>query len=131
VQVPVGELTSLFRAEIPRGRHTSALHWDVGIYVQIVTYVLYTVVMEVAISELRAHLSEWLERARGGSEIVVTDRGIPVARLLGVDASETLRRLTEEGVIARPSNSVRPQATGRRRAKTTSSVADLVGEQRR
>jgi prevent-host-death family protein len=99
--------------------------------VQIVTCVMYTVIMEVAISELRAHLSEWLERARDGSEIVVTDRGIPIARLLGVGASETLQRLTAEGLIARPLSSVRPRAEGRRRARTTSSVADLVGEQRR
>jgi prevent-host-death family protein len=90
-----------------------------------------TLAMEVAISELRAHLSEWLEQARGGSEIVVTDRGIPVARLLGVDTSETLQRLTDEGVIARPSNPKRPQARGRRRAIAASSVANLVGEQRR
>lgn len=87
--------------------------------------------MEVAISELRAHLREWLERARGGNEIVVTDHGIPVARLLGVDATETLQRLTDEGVIARPSSPKRPQARGRRRANATSSVADLIGEQRR
>ena len=87
--------------------------------------------MEVAISELRAHLSEWLERARSGSEIVVTDRGIPVARLIGVSASETLQRLTAEGLIAPPSSAARPQATGRRRARATASVAELVGEQRR
>jgi prevent-host-death family protein len=87
--------------------------------------------MEVAVSEFRAHLSDWLERARGGSEIIVTDRGIPIARLLGVDAAETLQRLTEAGVIGRPSDATRPRAKGRRRARTASSVADLVGEQRR
>lgn len=87
--------------------------------------------MEVAISELRAHLSDWLERARDGNEIVVTDRGIPVARLLGVDSSETLQRLTAEGLVAPPSGAERPRAKGRRRAKAAASVADLVGEQRR
>jgi prevent-host-death family protein len=101
------------------------------VLVQIVISDMYTSSMEVAISELRAHLSEWLDRARAGSEIIVTDRGIPVARLLGVDASETLHRLTAEGVIGRPSDSARPRAKGRRRARTTSSVADLVGKQRR
>jgi prevent-host-death family protein len=34
------------------------------------------------VSDLRAHLSEWLERAREGEEVVVTERGVPVARLL-------------------------------------------------
>ena len=100
-------------------------------YVQIVTSLMYSSPMEVAISELRAHLSDWLERARGGSEIVVTDRGIPVARLLGVEASETLQRLTAEGLVAPPSSVDRPRAKGRRRAKAAVSVADLVGEQRR
>jgi prevent-host-death family protein len=87
--------------------------------------------MEVAISELRAHLSDWLERARGGSEIVVTDRGIPVARLLGVDAAETLQRLTAEGLVSPPSSATKPRAKGRRRAKAAVTVADLIGEQRR
>jgi prevent-host-death family protein len=92
---------------------------------------MYSGAMEVAISELRAHLSDWLERARGGSEIVVTDRGIPVARLLGVDAAGTLQRLTAEGLVAPPSSATRPQAKGSRRAKTAVNVSDLVGEQRR
>src|ERR1039458_8019004 len=38
--------------------------------------------MDVAISTLRAELSTWIERARSGEEVVVTDRGTPVARLL-------------------------------------------------
>jgi antitoxin (DNA-binding transcriptional repressor) of toxin-antitoxin stability system len=33
--------------------------------------------MDVAVTDLRAHLSEWLERARGGDEIVITDRSAP------------------------------------------------------
>ena len=100
-------------------------------YVQIVMSVLYSEPMEVGITELRAHLSEWLERAKDGSEIVVTDRGIPVARVLGVNASATLERLTAEGLVSPPSGAARPRATGGRRAKAASSVADLVGEQRR
>jgi prevent-host-death family protein len=87
--------------------------------------------MDVAISELRAHLSEWLEQAREGKEVVVTDRGVPVARLLGMDATDTLQRLTVEGVIARPERIQRPTASGRRRPRARTSVADLVSEQRR
>jgi len=40
--------------------------------------------MDVAITDLRAHLSDWLERAREGTEVIITDRGLPVARLLGL-----------------------------------------------
>lgn len=86
--------------------------------------------MDVAVSELRARLSEWLERVRGGEEVVVTERGVPVARLLGVASTATLERLTAEGVIARPVQAQRPTASGRSRPRARRSVADLVSEQR-
>jgi prevent-host-death family protein len=86
--------------------------------------------MDVAVSELRAHLSEWLERARRGEDVVVTERGTPVARLVGVSSAPTIERLTSEGVISRPSVAARPKATGRRRVSAQAPVSDLVGEQR-
>jgi prevent-host-death family protein len=91
------------------------------------------IVMDVAVSELRAHLSEWLEKAREGKEVVVTDRGVPIARLLGMSATAALERLSAEGVIARPERAERPVASGRPRARGRGgqSVADLVSEQRR
>lgn len=92
---------------------------------------VYAWAMDVAVTELRAHLSDWLARARQGDQIVVTDRGIPVARLLGVDATPTLVRLTQEGAIARPARDRRPRAGGRPRPRPRRPVADRVGEQRR
>ena len=91
---------------------------------------MYAFGMDVAVSDLRAHLSEWLERARSGEDVVVTDRGVPVVRLVGVSAATTIERLTSEGVIARPAAPGRPQATGGRRVRATGPVADLVSEQR-
>lgn len=41
-----------------------------------------------AVSDLKAHLSAWLGRVRGGEEVVVTDRGHPVARLLPIPADD-------------------------------------------
>jgi prevent-host-death family protein len=87
--------------------------------------------MNVPITELRAHLSDWLEKARAGEEIIVTDRGVPIARLSGLDSSSVLERLTLEGVISRPVFSEKIKARGRRRLTAASSVADLVSEQRR
>jgi prevent-host-death family protein len=87
--------------------------------------------MDVAVSELRAHLSEWLERAREGQEVVITERGVPVARLLGVGATAALEQLTAEGVIARPVRAQRPVAAARSRPRSRRSVAELVSEQRR
>jgi prevent-host-death family protein len=38
--------------------------------------------VQVGVAELKARLSEYLARARAGEEIVVADRGRPVARLV-------------------------------------------------
>jgi len=92
---------------------------------------MYTKAMNVAITELRAHLSDWLAQARSGEEIVITDRGVPVARLIGVDTSPALQRLTREGVISRPDLGTKIKARGRTRPTPASSVADLVSSQRR
>lgn len=87
--------------------------------------------MDVAVTELRAHLSEWLDRARGGDEVIITDRGVPVARLLGLTTTATLDRLTTEGVIGRPSAAQRPRASGSSRPRPQRPLADIVSEQRR
>jgi len=87
--------------------------------------------MDVAVTELRAHLSEWLERAREGDEIVITDRGVPVARLLGLTAAATLERLAADGVIGRPTSAQRPRAAGRPRLRPRRPLAEIVTEQRR
>jgi prevent-host-death family protein len=86
--------------------------------------------MDVAITELRAHLGEWLERVRGGDEVVITDRGVPVARLLGLTTAATLERLAAEGVIGRPVAAGRPRASGRSRPRSRRPLADIVSEQR-
>jgi prevent-host-death family protein len=87
--------------------------------------------MDVAVSELRAHLSDYLDRARGGDEVVITDRGVPVARLLGLTATATLERLAADGVIGRATAPARPRASGQRRPRPRRPVAALVGDQRR
>jgi prevent-host-death family protein len=87
--------------------------------------------MDVAVTDLRAHLSEWLERARGGDEVVITDRGVPVARLLGLTTTATLERLVADGVIGRPAAAQRPRAAGRARPRPRRPLADIVSEQRR
>lgn len=87
--------------------------------------------MEVAVSRLRAELAHWIERVRGGEEIIVTDRGTPVARLVAVDTAPLLERLTQGGVLGRPTRSTRPPATGAPRPEPHLSVSELIGEQRR
>lgn len=86
--------------------------------------------VEVPISTLRAELARWIQRAREGEEIVVTDRGTPVARLLPVDSAPLLEQLVQRGVLSRPKRADRPAARGATRVRATGPVADLVSEQR-
>lgn len=86
--------------------------------------------MDVAISTLRAELSHWIERARAGEEIVVTDRGTPVARLLPVDTAPLLDQLVQRGVLSKPRRAARPTARGAGRVHASGPVAGLVSEQR-
>jgi prevent-host-death family protein len=87
--------------------------------------------MDVAVSALRAQLSDWLARARRGEEIVITDRGVPVARLTGIAASDVIEQLSAEGLISRPARAQRPRASARRRVRASGSVSELVSAQRR
>ena len=87
--------------------------------------------MDVAVTELRAHLGQWIDAARDGADVVITDRGTPVARIVALDSAPVLDRLTAEGVISRPVRSARPIAGGRSRPKPNRPVADIVSEQRR
>lgn len=65
--------------------------------------------VEVGIRELRLNLSRYVARARKGAEVIVTDRGTPVARLGPVDEQEAhLARLMREGVL-KPAK--RPKST--------------------
>lgn len=58
--------------------------------------------MEVSVSKLRAELKDCIEAARSGEDVVVTDRGVPVARLTGIGAADLITRLQNEGLITSP-----------------------------
>lgn len=63
--------------------------------------------MEVAVSALRAELKTWIERAREGDEVIITDRGLPVARLSGIDAADLVQGLVRDGLLT-PAQVERP-----------------------
>ena len=111
-------------------QRTTGARWRGREYVQIAFRLVYILCMDVAISTLRAELSSWIERARAGEEVVVTDRGLPVARLVAVDTGPLLDRLTQSGLLSKPRGD-RPAARGLVRARASGSVSDLVSEQRR
>lgn len=81
--------------------------------------------------ELRANLSRYLSQIAEGASVTVTDRGRPVARLVGVEREPPgLRRLIEAGRVRLPSRPAGDHA-GRPLPKPTLPVADLVADQRR
>ena len=55
--------------------------------------------MDVGIRDLKAHLSEFVGRAASGENIVVTDRGRPVAQLTPIPTSSAIDRGIAEGWI--------------------------------
>lgn len=58
--------------------------------------------MSVGIRDLKSNLSEYVARAAGGEEIVVTDRNRPVARLVPYVGASDVARGIEEGWIEAP-----------------------------
>ncbi len=87
--------------------------------------------MDVAVTKLRANLGRWIDAAREGNDVVITDRGIPVARIVAIDSTSVIDRLTAQGVISRPAKSTRPIAGERRRPRPKRPVAETISEQRR
>lgn len=81
---------------------------------------------EVGVRELHDRLSEYLERVEGGSEIVVTRRGRPVARLSGL-GERPLDALARRGLVRMPQV---PRSSRTAKVKSGGSVSDLVPEQR-
>ncbi len=84
--------------------------------------------MEVGIRELRADLSRWVKRVHEGDEIVVTDRGRAVARLVPVEGERRIDRLIREGLVT-PAPNKGPR-TVPKPVKGIGPLSDLVIEGR-
>jgi prevent-host-death family protein len=83
--------------------------------------------MDVGVRELKAHLSEILERAASGENVVVTDRGRPIVRLVAFNPASAVDRGVEEGWIEAPRRQALGPAT---RARGRSAVLDVLDEDR-
>lgn len=92
---------------------------------------MYSCGMDVAVTELRARIGQWIDAARDGEDVVITERGTPVARIVGIGSTSMIDRLSAEGVIGRPATAERPVAGGQHRPTPKRPVADIVAEQRR
>ena len=63
--------------------------------------------IRVGIREAKSNLSRLLKEIRRGGEVIITDRGVPVAKMaaIGKDESSVLdrvRELEQRGLIGRP-----------------------------
>jgi prevent-host-death family protein len=84
--------------------------------------------MEVGVRELRNNLSRYLDRVRGGEEVVVTDRGHAIAQVIPLGTERVLDRLIAEGVVT-PAQRAKSR-TGEP-IKSRGTISDLVADQRR
>jgi prevent-host-death family protein len=84
--------------------------------------------VDVGVRELRNNLSRWLDRVRDGEEVVVTDRGRAIVRLLPFDGERTLDRMIAAGVVTPATERVRRSP---RPVKGKGGASDLVADQRR
>jgi prevent-host-death family protein len=81
----------------------------------------------VGIRELKERLNSYLELARSGQTVVITDRGRPMAELRPISSHSVLDALVDAGLATRPL----PRRQLPRRVRADGSVSDLVDEQRR
>ena len=82
---------------------------------------------EVGVRELRNNLSRYLERIQGGEEVVVTDRGRAIARVLPISGERTIDRMIREGKVTPASRQDRSLP---KRITTKGSVSELLADQR-
>ena len=91
------------------------------------------IVLSIGVRELKARLSQYLKRARGGERILITDRGHAIAVLAPVTQApsiEQVQKLVSCGMAhwggGKPKGAARPA-----RLKGGPSVAQTIVEDRR
>jgi prevent-host-death family protein len=87
------------------------------------------VVSEVGIRELRDNLSRYLNQVRAGGELVVTDHGRAVARVVPIDEPRLLDQLVADGLVTPASQPTRTRPD--HPIAASGPVSSLVAEQRR
>jgi prevent-host-death family protein len=84
---------------------------------------------QVGIRELRDHLSRYLGEVDAGNEVVVTERGRPVARIIKASGSSSMDELIAAGVVTPPEIEMDASSFGRIRAR--GDIMEFVFQQRR
>ncbi|HEX9670327.1 MAG TPA: type II toxin-antitoxin system prevent-host-death family antitoxin [Thermoanaerobaculia bacterium] len=64
------------------------------------------------VAELKAKLSEHLDRVKRGEEVLITERGQPIAKLVPIDLGswdERMQRLASQGLVKLPEKKMTPE----------------------
>jgi prevent-host-death family protein len=89
-------------------------------------------VVKVGVRELRGNLSSWLGRVQAGDEVIVTERGKPVARLIPVKQNKKIEQLIAEGRVTPARNPKKPIDLSKLpKWKGGKTLSDIVIEERR
>ena len=78
-----------------------------------------------SIAQVKARLSDYLRRVKRGDDVIITERGVPIARMTALEVSE--RRATRRERLARL-GVVRPGKGRPRKALLTPPTAEAEGE---
>jgi prevent-host-death family protein len=86
----------------------------------------------VGIAQLKARLSEYLAHVKAGEEIVVTDHGRTVAKIVpATDADERLRELERQGLVRIGTMKLPPGFLDDPLPESSASVLEALIEERR
>ena len=83
----------------------------------------------MGIRELRDNLSRFLDEVQAGQELVVTDRGKPIARVVATSGEAWIDELVAAGIVTLPERELDLSSFGRVRSK--GDVMEFVFDQRR
>jgi prevent-host-death family protein len=86
--------------------------------------------MEVGIRDLKAHLSEHLERVANGDVITVTSRGRRVAQIVPVPGRDNLDRGLAEGWVTRQIERPPEPVLRQRPLRGTPTTTELIARDR-
>lgn len=89
----------------------------------------------VGVRQLKTNLSRYLRSVRNGDEVVITDHGKPVARLIGQrvpgETAPTLASLAVEGFIILPTGKFKPTKKVLIKGLKGKSLSQMIIEDRR
>lgn len=86
--------------------------------------------VDVPITRYRAELKRWLDLVRTGEEVVITDRGVPIARLTGVSEQAIIERLEKQGRLSVPEDPTPLDIDEFPRVHASESISDIVSAMR-